>query len=413
MPILTRLYSPEQMGLLAIYTATVTILLTIVCMRLESAIPIQADDVYAKNVLVLCVQVALATSLLVLIVCIALFTFSTELLGEFKLYLLYVPLGMFVGGIYIAVNAYALKRERFDLVSKSRMMQALSCAVVQTSGALLYNSAIWLILGFILNLGAGLKFLKNKLNVVKLFDLKDLRNKKDIFIQNSNFPKYSVVESLSNAAGVQGPILLIAYGMSVSDAAFIFMAMKLIQAPMALLGLSISQVFYTQANDRLLKGELTQFTTQVLETSLKIGVGPIIAISVLAPFAAQQVLGDDWKIVGDYILIMAPWFIIQFIASPISPIMYVKGKQKAFMYLTLFGLAWKLGLTTFAVLNGTYIVEILVFSNVIFYLLCFVVFFTAAGITYSTVLKVLMNSVLNILSWSLIALFILYVFKVI
>lgn len=410
LPVLTRLYSPEQMGILAVYTATVTILLTIVCLRLESAIPIQADDSDARNVLVLCVQIALGTSFLAFICSLALKYSSVKWLQDFDHYLLYVPLGMFVGGVYIAVNAYALKRERFDLVSKSRMMQALSCALVQTSGALLYQSAMWLIIGFILNLGAGIRFLKNKLNISKLFDFSDIKSKKDIFILNSNFPKYSVVESLSNAAGVQVPILLIAYGMSVSDAAFLFLAMKLIQAPMALLGSSISQVFYTQANDKLLNGELTQFTTRVLETALKIGVGPIIAISIIAPLVTQKILGDDWSVVGDYIFLMAPWFVIQFIASPISPIMYVMSKQKAFMYLTLFGLVWKLGLTFFAVINGSYIIEILVLSNVIFYLFCFIVFFSVAGITYSVVMRVLLNSSLSILCWVLVSIFIILLF---
>lgn len=399
LPILTRLYTTEQMGLLAVYTAIVTILLTVVCMRLESAIPIQKDDKDAKSVLYLCIQISIVTSLIVLLCIIVTKFYFYEVLGDFSNYLLYVPIGMFIGGVYISVNAYALKCEKFELVSKSRMMQAFSCSLVQLSGVMVYQSAIWLIVGFILNLGAGINYLKNKLELKRLFRFESINKNKSIIARNINFPKFSVVESLSNAAGVQVPILLIAYSLSVSEAAFLFLAMKLIQAPMALLGSSISQVYYSQASAELLKGKLAEFTENVLRTAFKIGVGPIIAISILAPTVTEKILGSEWSAVGNYIFLMAPWFVIQFISSPISPIMYVKNKQKGFMFLTLFGLIWKLGLTVLAVVYGSYVVEVLVFANIIFYLICFFVFTRAADISTFSLIRIFLSSSLSIMSW--------------
>lgn len=403
LPILTRLYSTEEMGVLAIFTAIVTILLTLVCLRLESAIPIQKNQKDAKSVMYLCVELATLISILVFIVCFVIHIYFNRITKGIDGFILYVPIAMFVGGLYITINAYALKREKFDFVSKSRMIQALSCAVIQVTGALIYQSAIWLVIGFIFNLGAGIGYLKRKLKLRRIFVFSRLTEKRNAFARNANFPKFSVVESLSNAAGVQAPILLIAYGMSVSEAAFLFLAMKLIQAPMALLGSSISQVYYSQATSKILTGELPDFTAKVLKTAMKIGVGPIIAMSILAPITTEKILGAEWSSVGYYIFLMSPWFVIQFIASPISPIMYIMSKQKEFMYLTLFGLVWKLGLTSIAVLYNSYVVEVLVFANITFYLICFFFFTKTAGISIHTILRIFFSSSLSILLWVIFA----------
>ncbi|MDC4533125.1 polysaccharide biosynthesis protein, partial [Acinetobacter baumannii] len=53
LPILTRLYSPEDYAVLGIYVAIVSILSVIACLRLEIAIPIPEKDAEAKSLLIL------------------------------------------------------------------------------------------------------------------------------------------------------------------------------------------------------------------------------------------------------------------------------------------------------------------------------------------------------------------------
>lgn len=412
LPLLTRLYTTEEMGVLAVFSAAVTILLTVVCLRLESAVPIQKKESDAKEIFTLCIQLSVVTSAVTLLSCLIIFYFFTEWISSLGYYIFLIPLGMVVGGVYIALNSYALKNEKFELVSKSRIIQSLSCAVVQIFGYFIYHSALWLIIGFILNLGAGINYLKNKLKIRNIFEKPHFQKSKDILIKNANFPKFSVIESLSNTAGVQVPILLIAYGMSVSEAAFLFLAMKLIQAPMALLGSSISQVYYSQAHTKITTGELSKFTSDVLTSAMKVGVGPIITISLLAPSLTELGLGKEWKSVGEYIFIMSPWFIMQFISSPISPIMYITGMQKNFMYLTLFGLIWKLGFTFYAVLHGQHIVEYLVFANTVFYTICLIVFARAADISLKQIIRILYSSGWIIFIWIIFSLVFLYLINI-
>ncbi|MCA6065043.1 lipopolysaccharide biosynthesis protein [Thalassolituus marinus] len=403
LPLLTRLYSADEMGVLAIYTSVVTTLLTVVCLRLESAIPVQKSEEDAKEVLFLCIQLAAIVSMVVFLLTICAFSF--DVLPENMLeYIYFIPVGVFFGGVYVALNAFALFKGGFQYIAKSRIIQAVSCAAVQVSGAFLYQSSVWLIVGFILNLSAGINYLKKRLNLKSVFFFLDVRKSKQLIQRNSSFPRYSIIESLFNTAGVQFPILVIAYGMSVSEAGLIFLAMKLIQAPMAMLGTSIAQVYYSQASKKFADGEISQFTADVLKIALRLGVGPIIGLSILAPLIIKYFLGYEWEQVGHYMLIMMPWYVMQFISSPMSPIMYIMEKQKLFMYITIFGLFWKLSLAFIGVFVMHDAVQMLVIGNVIFYFLCFYTFLKISGLSFFAVADVIANSFFIISIWVVVAL---------
>ena len=70
-PILTRLYSPADFGLLGIFTAVLTVIMTFISFRYEYAIPVPKDTENAAHLLVLCIvsicSVSLVLSVLLLL----------------------------------------------------------------------------------------------------------------------------------------------------------------------------------------------------------------------------------------------------------------------------------------------------------------------------------------------------------
>jgi len=73
-PILSRLYTPGDYGLLAVYASILGLLLVVVSLRYEMAIPLPDDEVAAANLL--------ALSLIIVIVISTLSGFAVWLLGE-------------------------------------------------------------------------------------------------------------------------------------------------------------------------------------------------------------------------------------------------------------------------------------------------------------------------------------------
>ncbi|QPL53817.1 oligosaccharide flippase family protein [Vibrio navarrensis] len=413
LPILTRIYSPEELGMLAIFTATTSILLTVSCLRMEMAIPIQKFEVEARSVLVLCIQLVTFNVIICLIFCFAIYFIFPELLGGLGKLVFLIPVGILLGGVYLAINNYAVREKEFSLISKSRLRQSISCAFIQIFGGLFGFGAIMLLLGYIFNLGAGAFYLKKRL--LEDLDFKSFvkfEKSKEIFYQNIRFPKYSVVESFANTAGIQIPVLIIASSIGVAETAFLFLAMRIIQAPMALLGNSISQVFYSQASENYKEGTLSSLTLKVSESTFKIGVGPIIFIAVVAQNIVGKALGQDWEVVGVYITTMSPWFLFQFLASPISPVMYVTGKQNLFMRLTIFGFSLKIFCITVAAIKGLYVIESFVFANTLFYMVCFYIFSQVGGNSMGNIIKSFMKVVYIPFAWLFGALFINHILAV-
>ena len=71
LPVLTRLYSPADYGALAVYSATLTVLLVLVSLRFEVAIPLPEDDQVAGSLLALSLLSLAAVTLVVIVTSIA------------------------------------------------------------------------------------------------------------------------------------------------------------------------------------------------------------------------------------------------------------------------------------------------------------------------------------------------------
>ena len=60
-----------------------------------------------------------------------------------------------------------------------------------------------------------------------------------------------------------------------------------------------------------------------------LGIGPALILLLFAPALFAFVFGPSWRAAGDIARILAPLYFLNFIASPLSYVFYVTGKQKA------------------------------------------------------------------------------------
>jgi len=101
-PILTRLYTPEDFGLLAVYASLLAIIGVISTLRYELAIPLPEDDVEAANVAVLSLLLVAISTALTAILLLMLGTSIFELLGVPVLanYMWLIPVGLLISGAF-------------------------------------------------------------------------------------------------------------------------------------------------------------------------------------------------------------------------------------------------------------------------------------------------------------------------
>lgn len=372
LPILTRLYDPADFSVLAVYVSVLTLLTVVSGMCFEYAVPLPKSNRIAAALLLLAITSVLVFTILTMLVVIFLPNIFNALTDDkISQYLWLLPMGVFFIGMYNALQYWSTRNKQFGLLAKTRVTQSLSGASVKLGSGYLFNGWVFgLIFGQLLAQGAGflslgLSLLKNDLKIFTMVTSKHIYLALKRYDQ---FPKFTTLEVFANTAGIQIPIILIAYYAIGAEAGYMMIAIQLLSAPMGMISGAISQVYLSEAAHKFYKGELKNFTKDTLKNLTKIAFLPCFFIAILAPILIPHLLGQEWSRTGILISWMVPWFLMQFITSPVSTSLYVTNNQKLAFFLQLIGVFIRVGLVYIAALFANErIGEFYAVSGFIFY----------------------------------------------
>lgn len=331
-PVITRLYSPEDFGVLAVYSSYLGIIIVIASLRYELAIPLPRSDGSAANVLALSlVNLAGVTALTGLVVAlfgkrIVVWSNTPQLIS----YIWLLPLGVLLGGAYQAFNYWAIRKRAFTRLARTKIQQGAGSAVIKIALGLAQFGTIGLLLGNIVGQAAGLVSLLFGALREDVVALKRIRRTRIRWTARRyrDFPLYSTWSAVANTAGSQLPLLLFSALFSPTVAGLYMLGHRVLHMPMNLLGTSIGQVFHANAAEARRDNRLGVLTLKAFEALVRISFGPMVLLAVVAPQLFTFFFGQEWKMAGVYAQWMIPWLVIVFITSPISTLVSVMEKQK-------------------------------------------------------------------------------------
>ncbi|OEC84612.1 lipopolysaccharide biosynthesis protein [Acinetobacter sp. YK3] len=371
LPLLTRLYSPNDYSILGIYVAIVSIFAVISCFRFEIAIPIPEKDEEAKSLLFISLLSNIFTILFLYLILLLVYPLikNLHIIRQLSIWIWFIPLGVFLSGLYSALQYWSSRRKRFKEIAHTRMTQAIlgngaSLIVGITTGG------FWgLIFGQLLNFSGGFLRLANS----TYHDLKIIKKTlplKDVLYKYRDYPKYSTFEALANISAIQLPLIIIASFVVGAEVGYLMLAMKILGIPMGLIGRAMSQVYLSHAPEFYKKKQLYRYTVDILKKIFKLIVIPFILLAMLSPYIFDFIFGENWSGLGKYILIMIPWYFMQILSSPVSMALHIIGSQKTALSLQVFGFVMRVGiLIIMAIIGSNYIVDYYIFSGFLFYLI--------------------------------------------
>ena len=206
LPVLTRLYSPEDFGVLAVYLSFVALISVVSCLRLEIAIPIPKED---KDAVALFVLSLGSVVMITLLTAVGTILFSKPIdqatQGKLEGYVWLIPLSVFFSGIYAALQYWATRKKAFSLVAKTRLSQAIGGSSTQIGFGYAGLAPLGLLIGQLVSMGAGIiglsrYFAKNNSPLLRNITVSQL---KSVFKQYDRFPKYSTWEAFANSGAIQ------------------------------------------------------------------------------------------------------------------------------------------------------------------------------------------------------------------
>ena len=162
LPLLTRLFTPSDFSMLAVYVAIVSLLSTAACLRFDITIPLPKFDASALNLLIISISLAFISSVMIFFI---LWLFKIEFLVATKLpaWVIYlIPIGVFSAASYNSLQYWFTRKRQFKIIAKTRITQASSGAMVHVYGGLVASN-VFLLFGHLASSSVGILSMLSKL----------------------------------------------------------------------------------------------------------------------------------------------------------------------------------------------------------------------------------------------------------
>lgn len=340
-PILTRIYSPEDFGVLAVFMSLTAVFSVLTTGKYELAIVLPKKDEQARKLVRLSLVLTAYSSLILIFIFFLGHEYILRLIDDknisFWLYL--VPLSVFLTAAFEVYRYYSIRHSAYKTISRSTIIKSGTSSVSQVAIGLLSTGPLGLLLGNILSLFTGNISLKNvysknsSTNDKESFQLKSL---KDVADRYKKFPKFTLPSSFLNSASLQLPIFFLTTFFSNTIVGFYALTQRVLNVPMLVIGNSIGQVFYQKSseyknNPRILK----ILTWSLYKDLLKIGIFPLAIIMFFGKEIFSFVFSAQWEVAGSYAQILSVWIFFVFISSPISNLLFVQERQKEALILQI------------------------------------------------------------------------------
>lgn len=321
-PVLTRLYIPNDFGLLAVYASILAISLNIASFRYEFAIPISEDDQTAIDLLALCIVLVLFMSSLSTIGFVIFYDELRQIqqVSLLKQYIWFLPVGFLFAGSYQAIHYWAVRERMYPIIARTSLSQGIASVSTQLVLGLFKLGPFGLLLGQIIGQSAGLGTLtrqfwkKNKSNLHSV----SVATLRDAALRYKKYPLYQSTASLLNSAGLQVPALLFAGYFGVEVAGWFYLTQRVLAMPITLIGTSASKVFLGEAA-RMAREPLSlhKLSHKISLKLFLVGIGPCIILAVGGQWIFKLVFGMKWVQSGIYVQVMAFVFLIKLSTDPV------------------------------------------------------------------------------------------------
>jgi O-antigen/teichoic acid export membrane protein len=316
LPIVSRLYSPSDFGILSVVIAISGIITPAVCLQFDSAVLLPRGKREARAVTTAALLAATLTAgiwaLFSNIVASALFTQSVPYLW------LWVFLLSFLTGLFTLFSQLAIRGQQYGKVATRSVYQASTLAATQVGFGLLQLSYLGLLSAALLGRVAGI------LGLARSSKTYFGRHRVgDIAVVTRRYWKFPVVfapSAMLNSLGLQLPVVFLAAVYGVQFAGQLGMAERIAAVPITLIGTAIGQVFIGEVSSLRRRHETTYFRlflrlSAVLAATSVIGLG---ALALLSPHLIPWILGPAWRDTGDLVQVLAVMGMVRLVATPLS-----------------------------------------------------------------------------------------------
>jgi len=330
-PIITRIYTPEEFGLFALFNSLVVILSLFATGAYEFSIVLPEKDRSGKNLF----KLSFLTTLSFTLFCYIVLFLSASYISEWTTlsipFLGLIPLGvLFHAGMNI-LTYWFTRKEYFDEFARAKISMASGTGLFQVLIGFAGFTATGLLVGYIAGRVSSIFTMTwQKLGEVKqLFREWKQPEIKRVAKLYRDHPKFVLISSLLSMAAIELPVFLITSLFGSQELGFYGLAFRVLMAPVTLVSMSVGHVYFQKLSDRKNQGhELSSYLLKMWGVLFVIGILPFTLLYMFSEPLFAFIFGTDWFDAGTVASILSPMLLFTFIANPTSKSLLVLNKQK-------------------------------------------------------------------------------------
>lgn len=355
-PILARLYSPEDFGLVALYLGILNILSVLSTAKYEQAIMLPMKQKDALYLVYLVWGISAIVALMVLMAAILCNTSLSQLTGNPNIgpWLYFLPLSILFHGAFQSATYFANRNKRFGLMAKAtiahytilnatRVIAGWARSgfngliggqiVAQATSAIYTFAGVWpLMQAAHKATPAG----EEQVNLTKVSLCQWIHNilkQARIYI---GYPKYNMPLNLTNTISGSLPVFLFTWGFSPAIAGLYIFAFSFVFRPIGLFSQSTTQVLSQKIIEKHHQHQPIYPAIRNMAVRLFVlFILPAIMMAVWAPKLFGILFTEEYVMAGTMLQYMSPYLLMVFITSPLSFIPELLFKQKRAMVLEI------------------------------------------------------------------------------
>lgn len=326
-PILTRLYTPADFGVLALFTALNAVLSIVAAARYETAIMLPREEGDALNIVVLSAAVTLFFATLLQL---GLFVFEPEILAIADTPLMgkwmhALPLSVVLTSFTQIMIFWNNRGKKFRQLATARALHGIGIGSTQCLLGYGTASSIGLIIGHMMGHVLGLVALV-KANLASMAEFRSSVSPHAVKKNASRyrrFPLFSLWGALFDSSATQVPLFVVASFYTASETGLFGFTVKVLSLPLFLISSAISEVLYQK---------ITQLDSTNPTLLRRYIVGIFILLGCIAtPFCAlfiffgvnifAFVFGQTWALAGEFAGPLSIAAGARFMVSPLSVVL--------------------------------------------------------------------------------------------
>lgn len=330
-PVLTRMYSPEDFGLLNLFVSIGGVFVVLSVMEWNNAIVLPKEEKEAVAVVhVSLLSVAASVLLIALSV-----PFATPIANIFQTpqlasYYWLMPFYVLLMALWNVLNLWYIRKTEYGRISGYQISQSLLSSggkagfgFLPFNGGLIFATVLSLFCSLVISIiMAGKKCFASLIKI-------DSEQCKNIAEKYSNFPKYSMPRALLNTIAGQLPVLLLTPVFGTRLVGFWGMSVLLGFVPVSTISRALYQVFFQKTTDWVNTGQsIAPFYRRFTVWTLLAVVPFFVVLWFILPSLTAWLLGDEWVVTGEYIRWFLPWLACNILSASTGYLSDIFFKQK-------------------------------------------------------------------------------------